>query len=122
MSDPYSVLGVARGATHDELRRAYRKLALETHPDRDPSPGAALRFSAVREAYKTLTSPQSASVETIQHIKCPAEHRKSVIIAQQTATRRVQARADSEFFDSLRHRVSNLGGTLKFTTPGWCRK
>lgn len=56
MADPYKTLGVARSATEDEIKRAYRQLAKELHPDRNKdNPKAAERFSQVTQAYDLLT-------------------------------------------------------------------
>ncbi|WP_326523605.1 J domain-containing protein [Sphingomonas sp.] len=56
MADPYQTLGVARGAGEDEIKKAYRKLAKELHPDRNKdNPKAAERFSQVTQAYDLLT-------------------------------------------------------------------
>jgi hypothetical protein len=52
--DPYQVLGVARNASTEEVRRAYRSLARRHHPDRDPGPWAADRFRLINEAYRML--------------------------------------------------------------------
>ncbi|MFD1613358.1 DnaJ C-terminal domain-containing protein [Sphingomonas tabacisoli] len=55
-ADPYSVLGVARGASEADIKKAYRKLAKELHPDRNQdNPKAAERFSQVTSAYDLLT-------------------------------------------------------------------
>lgn len=55
-ADPYSVLGVARGASEADIKKAYRKLAKELHPDRNTdNPKAAERFSQVTSAYDLLT-------------------------------------------------------------------
>src|SRR3546814_8819854 len=55
MRDPYTVLGVARGASHEDVRKAYRKLAKELHPDRNPgSDAAADRFKEISAAYDIL--------------------------------------------------------------------
>ncbi|TKD51320.1 DnaJ C-terminal domain-containing protein [Sphingomonas baiyangensis] len=55
MADPYQTLGVARGAGEDEIKKAYRKLAKELHPDRNKdNPKAAERFSQVTQAYDLL--------------------------------------------------------------------
>jgi DnaJ-class molecular chaperone len=55
-ADPYSVLGIARGASEADIKKAYRKLAKELHPDRNKdNPKAAERFSQVTAAYDLLT-------------------------------------------------------------------
>ena len=55
-ADPYTILGVARGASEDDIKKAYRTLAKELHPDRNTSnPKAAERFSQVTGAYDLLS-------------------------------------------------------------------
>lgn len=53
--DLYAILGIGRGATADEIRSAYRKLARRLHPDVNKSPDAQARFSEVQEAYDVLS-------------------------------------------------------------------
>ena len=60
--DYYEVLGVARGASEDELKKAYRRLAKQYHPDTNKEPGADARFIEINEAYETLSDPQKRSV------------------------------------------------------------
>jgi DnaJ-class molecular chaperone len=56
MADLYSTLGVARGASEADIKKAYRKLAKELHPDRNKdNPAASERFSKVTHAYDILT-------------------------------------------------------------------
>jgi molecular chaperone DnaJ len=52
--DPFFVLGIAREASRDEIKGAYRRLAMRWHPDRNPSPAAAVEFKRVHAAYELL--------------------------------------------------------------------
>ncbi|MFO0660532.1 MAG: J domain-containing protein [Polyangiaceae bacterium] len=57
--DPYEVLGVRRDASADEIRSAFRKLAAQHHPDRNPDDeGAQQRFKEINAAYQLLSDPQ----------------------------------------------------------------
>ena len=55
--DFYEVLGVARDASAREIRRAYRRLARQHHPDRNPHPDGPERFRTLAEAYAVLSDP-----------------------------------------------------------------
>ncbi len=56
--DYYEVLGVQRNASTDEIKAAYRKLAMEFHPDRNRSPDAEEKFKEISEAYAVLSDPE----------------------------------------------------------------
>jgi molecular chaperone DnaJ len=53
--DYYEVLGIPRGASAEDIKKAFRKLAFEYHPDRNPNDGAADKFKEVNEAYEVLS-------------------------------------------------------------------
>jgi curved DNA-binding protein len=60
--DYYNVLGVERNATEDEIKRGYRKLALEHHPDHNPGNNSAEeKFKEINEAYQVLSDPEKKS-------------------------------------------------------------
>jgi curved DNA-binding protein len=57
--DYYKILGVERNASENDVKRAYRKLALKYHPDRNPNnPAAEENFKEINEAYQVLSDPQ----------------------------------------------------------------
>jgi molecular chaperone DnaJ len=55
--DYYEILGVDRSAAQEQIKQAYRQLALKWHPDRNPAPEATDRFMKVAEAYAVLSDP-----------------------------------------------------------------
>jgi curved DNA-binding protein len=59
MSDYYATLGVAKGSSQEEIKKAYRKLAMQYHPDRNAGDKAAEdKFKSISEAYAVLSDPQ----------------------------------------------------------------
>lgn len=60
MNKYYAVLGLSSTASKDEVRRAYRKLVLQWHPDKNPSPEAHAKFIAITEAYDILMGERAA--------------------------------------------------------------
>src|SRR5215216_6962490 len=63
MAEFYSVLGVERGASDDEIKKAYRKLAMTYHPDRNNgSKDAEEKFKSITEAYDVLRDPDKRAL------------------------------------------------------------
>lgn len=58
MKDYYNILGVDKNSTEDQIKKAYRKLAMKYHPDKNPGDSAAeSKFKEISEAYETLSNP-----------------------------------------------------------------
>jgi molecular chaperone DnaJ len=62
VSDYYALLGCSRTATEPEIKKAYRKLAMEYHPDRNSAPEAEARFKEITEAYEVLRDPEKRAM------------------------------------------------------------
>merc|ERR1712156_507161 len=60
--DYYRILGVARGASEDEIKKAYRKLALKYHPDKNQTAGAEEKFKEIGEAYDVLSDTKKKQI------------------------------------------------------------
>lgn len=60
--DFYSVLGVPRNASEEDIKKAYRRQALLFHPDKNKSPGAEEQFKRITEAYSVLTEPDKRRI------------------------------------------------------------
>ncbi|MGB6617951.1 MAG: DnaJ domain-containing protein, partial [Trebonia sp.] len=56
--DFYAMLGVRRDASSDEIKRAYRRLARELHPDVNPDPETQEKFKEISQAYDVLSDPE----------------------------------------------------------------
>uniref|UniRef100_A0A8C4QB58 DnaJ homolog subfamily B member 13 n=1 Tax=Eptatretus burgeri TaxID=7764 RepID=A0A8C4QB58_EPTBU len=56
--DYYRILGISKDATDEDIKKAYRKMALKWHPDKNKSPEANERFKEIAEAYEVLSDPQ----------------------------------------------------------------
>ena len=60
--DYYEVLGLSKGASSDEIKKSYRKLAVKFHPDKNPDDKASEeKFKEIGEAYEALSDPEKKS-------------------------------------------------------------
>ncbi|XP_078656892.1 dnaJ homolog subfamily B member 4-like isoform X1 [Branchiostoma floridae x Branchiostoma belcheri] len=60
--DYYKVLGISRDANEDQIKKAYRKMALKYHPDKNKSAGAEEKFKEIAEAYEVLSDPKKREI------------------------------------------------------------
>ncbi|KAH9281819.1 DnaJ -like protein subfamily B member 4 [Echinococcus granulosus] len=60
--DYYKVLGLEKGASEEDIKKAYRKMALKYHPDKNKSPNAGEKFKQVAEAYEVLSDPKKREI------------------------------------------------------------
>jgi DnaJ-class molecular chaperone with C-terminal Zn finger domain len=79
--DYYEILGVSRNATQEEIKEAYRKLALKYHPDVNKSKEAEEKFKEITEAYAVLSDPEKedSMICTAKKASIPSIHRKTYL-------------------------------------------
>jgi len=71
MKDPWSILGIPRGSSQEDIKKTYRNLALKWHPDKNKDPVANERFKEINEAYSRLEDPLEEDEDIL--IKMTAE-------------------------------------------------
>lgn len=60
--DYYKILGIQPGANEEEIKKAYRRMALKFHPDKNKDPNAEEKFKEIAEAYEVLSDPKKKTV------------------------------------------------------------
>jgi DnaJ-class molecular chaperone len=75
-NDPYTVLGLTPDASAEEIKRAYRRLALRYHPDVAENEAEASQFAPLRQAYETLSDPARRAVWDRQRLEQAARERE----------------------------------------------
>jgi len=126
--DYYEVMGVARGATQDEIKRAYRKLARKYHPDVSKEKNAEERFKELQEAHEVLKDPEKRSAydqlganwQQGQEFRPPPDWGKGFEFSRGRAGPQGGAGAGaadfSDFFSELFGSRSPFGGAQGFET------
>ncbi len=114
MQNAYSILGLPQGASKDAIRKAYRKLAFEYHPDKNPSPEAKQQFIRITEAYdalmegKTFRASQSSTTQKAPKAKSREELRREKMMRfyeiRQAQFRKIRAFYNGADREKLRRR------------------
>ncbi len=60
--DYYKILGLVRGASEDDIKKAYRKMALKYHPDKNKAAGSEEKFKEIAEAYEVLSDKRKREI------------------------------------------------------------
>jgi curved DNA-binding protein len=113
--DYYAILGVARNAGAQEIKKAYRKLALKYHPDVSKEPDTENRFKEVAEAYQTLKDPAKRAAFDALGSHAPGEEVRPQAEWAQQAGQAGQAGGASFSFDDLdlADLFANFGGAAR---------
>ncbi|CAG4906839.1 unnamed protein product [Colias eurytheme] len=74
IGDPYKILGIHRRATFSEIRKAYRQLAKEWHPDKNEDPNAESRFVEIKQAYELLSDTERRQAYDLYGITNEDDH------------------------------------------------
>jgi DnaJ-class molecular chaperone len=122
MNDPYQELGVAKTATADEIKKAYRKLAKQHHPDLNPgSSAASARFKDISAAYELLSDPEKrgrfdrGEIDASGQERAEASFYRAYGGGPQGAKYRAGAGFDpSDLFSDLFSRAGKGGGGEEF--------
>lgn len=81
--DPYQVLALRRDASDEDITRRFRRLAMETHPDRNLGRNTTPQFLEVREAYDTLIDPIRRAEYEVAHARARATNQTQRTTASQ---------------------------------------
>ena len=124
--DLYCLLGVDSCASADEIRRAYRKLAMIWHPDRNESADAEETFKRIRLAYEVLREPERRTEYdhnfTSQAHRADNAHAQQAAAAQPDASARRAPNLSRHVSISLEEQVHGCRAKLRLTRTEYCRQ
>ena len=116
VQDPYSVLGVSRDATEQEIKKAYRQKAKLYHPDFHPDdPEAARKMNEVNEAYDMLTNPDKYAARRAQQQQYEQGRQQQQYSSSYTSSQGGWSSSDFNFYDFFG--FGGYGGTRYDSTP-----
>jgi len=103
--DLYGILGVSEDSEDGDIKRAYRKLSKDLHPDKNPSPEARQQFNDVRDAYEILSSPESKILFDTGGMEAIQEHKKGQVQKGETSQNSVTVTMEM-LYSGAEHPVS----------------
>merc|ERR1719271_1463763 len=103
--DLYGILGVDEDAEEGEIKKMYRKLSKDLHPDKNPSAEARQKFNDVRDAYEILSNPETKILFDTGGMEAIQEHKKGQVQKGDTSTHSVQITLEM-FYSGAEHPVS----------------
>ncbi|KAF5935006.1 hypothetical protein HYC85_026135 [Camellia sinensis] len=117
--DYYEILGLAKGCTVDDVRKAYRKLSLKVHPDKNTAPGAEEAFKSVSKAFQCLSDKESRKKYDLVGSDEPVYERRAPRRPGQGFNGLYEADIDAEeifrnFFGGMHPATSAQFGTFSF--------
>lgn len=96
----YRILGLAPDASQDDVRRAYRKMVMKYHPDKNPSPTAEAKFIQIKEAYEVLTGKVEEKVVRVRSTSTEQEKKEEKEARVKEAQKRYEEQQYRSFMDN----------------------
>jgi curved DNA-binding protein CbpA len=119
MPDPYQILNISPAATQEEIRKAFRKLAMAYHPDKNANPLAAKRFAGIQEAYAILKDPAKKAACDYRRYQAGApSHRPEPTSADEVMIAAARLFEKAPSIDPFRLNIDQLGYELGYILSG----